>query len=79
MPTKNNLAYRLQFHAPDEQPSPAATDRLTLFNTRRLAFFGTMVVECVACADLYPGDADEQAQYCLLQIQGLVGRGIGSA
>lgn len=78
---KNSLVNRLRLPGPDpvHQTSPAATDRLTQFNSRRLAFFGTMADECIAHQDHHPGTDRERALLVLLEIRSVVGEGIGYA
>jgi hypothetical protein len=81
-PDKNSLAYRLRFPGPDDPQrvtSPAATDRLTLFNARRLNWLGATVDECVLHADMHEGTPQQQAIHCFLEIRAVVGEGIGYA
>jgi hypothetical protein len=77
---KNALSYRLQLPGPDDPKhvtSPAATDRLTQFNTRRLRLFGCVAEECAGYADSQPGDIQARSSLALLEIRAFCGAGTG--
>lgn len=75
---KNSLSYRLQLPGYDDQKrvtSPAATDRLSAFNARRLRLFGVVADECVEYAEGRPGDPQARSSLALSEIRAFCGSG----